>query len=142
MPYNSEWVAPDRFLTHKGVKIYHIYKDDDVNNGTRSEWYTWDPAEGSDDGTYSFDVRDLPTYDEAKTILHLPPEPPYPKDMPTDSPAYHRQQKARKKWQDAAWKLQDPIRRKAIELAIDKGLLTQKGLRDSPETSCPNCRGG
>ena len=63
MPINSEWVEPEELLTHKDVTVWLTYKDDDVNQGARSCWYTMDVLEGEDsDSPAVFDIRDLSTY--------------------------------------------------------------------------------
>lgn len=60
MPYSSEWVEPEVFMEHNGTKVYHIYKDDDIDQGPRFYWFTLDPVNGSDtDQEHVFDVRDL-----------------------------------------------------------------------------------
>lgn len=63
MPYRNEWVAPDLFVEHTGVKIYHVYKDEDENE-PREFWYTTSLTEGDCSG-FDFDVRNLPDYDSA-----------------------------------------------------------------------------
>jgi len=30
MPTKSKWVPPELFLEHKGIEIFHAYKDNDV----------------------------------------------------------------------------------------------------------------
>ncbi|MDN5375446.1 MAG: hypothetical protein PWQ39_486 [Thermacetogenium sp.] len=63
MPY--DWVEAPLFFEHKGVKVYHLYKNDIMDNGTYKYWYA--PYPWSSDGDQeNFDVRDL-----AKA-LHLP----------------------------------------------------------------------
>jgi hypothetical protein len=59
-------------MCHKGVAIWHTYKDDDINQGQRTYWYTLDPlcGEGVCSGTYCpwarcvmvFDIRTLPNW--------------------------------------------------------------------------------
>jgi len=76
MPY--QWVEPDVALEHAGVKVYYLYKNDFVDNGTRMYHYGWSLDcldEGSDS---TFDVRDLAeamkmpipeTWEDIKKIL-------------------------------------------------------------------------
>lgn len=59
MPY--DWVEPEVFVTYKGVTVYHVYKNDYVQEGRRAHWFTTDIG-GSEDGDYCFDVRALDTY--------------------------------------------------------------------------------
>lgn len=62
MPYRTEMVDPEVFVEHLGVTVYHIYKNDDIDEGPRAYWFTTN-VNGSDndghgqDGT--FDVRSL-----------------------------------------------------------------------------------
>ena len=66
------WVAPDLFLTHGGVNVYHCYDDDDYDQGHLTWWYTTDAGgDGSE-----FDVRDLPEYPkEGHGKLFWAPDP-------------------------------------------------------------------
>ena len=70
MPYTSTWVNPKLFLTHKGVKVYHTYKNDDCQNNPPSEnYFTTDRMDGSYEGK-CFDVRELAAWAE-------PAHPPF-----------------------------------------------------------------
>lgn len=66
MPYKSEWVPADVYLTHKNVNIYHVYRYNDIENGKRE--YHFSLSQDSDDNpSYSndptgFDVRDLESW--------------------------------------------------------------------------------
>ena len=66
MPYTHEWVEPELFLDHKGVKVYHSYRDDDYGNGRWEYWFQvqlTDDTEGTtEDDVHEFDVRDLATF--------------------------------------------------------------------------------
>jgi hypothetical protein len=55
MPF--QWVDPELLMEHQGIKIYHVYKDDDVELPLEF-WYE---AEMEDDDIVEFDVRDLPS---------------------------------------------------------------------------------
>jgi len=48
-------------MAHKGVVVYHCYKDDMVNSGERTYIYTVDKENGGDSHN-SFDVRNLPYF--------------------------------------------------------------------------------
>jgi len=63
MPYKEEWVDPEVFLEHKGITIYHIYKNDNIDQGERTYHYTTDIEEG-ERGDSAFDVRDLDNWTE------------------------------------------------------------------------------
>ncbi len=69
MPYVSTYTEPDIFLTHNDVNIYHIYKDDDLDEGIRTYWYGYD-EDCDDSGTSSFDIRELSNYDKDEDPDH------------------------------------------------------------------------
>ena len=53
------WVEPEVFVEHKGLTVYHAYKDD---TDQRLEYsYQTDLGEDSE---YEFNVMDLPCYDD------------------------------------------------------------------------------
>lgn len=60
MPWSSRWVPPELFVEYNGVLVYHVYKDDDVEQGPRHFWYTTDLYEGGDQAhdEFTFDVRE------------------------------------------------------------------------------------
>lgn len=51
MPYR--WVPPEVFLEHKGITVYHVYTDDDIESPS-PDWYMI----GTDD-TQVFSVKKL-----------------------------------------------------------------------------------
>ena len=65
MPHDTSYVEPELFLFHNDIAVYHMYKNDDVNNGPYSYWFTTDDQDGSTE----FDVRDLPGWDKDKSTL-------------------------------------------------------------------------
>jgi hypothetical protein len=56
MPY--AWMKPEVALEYKGVMIYHIYKNDNYDEGRRTFLFGYS-EDCDDNGTDSFDVRDL-----------------------------------------------------------------------------------
>jgi hypothetical protein len=56
MPY--VWTEPAEAVTHRGVSVFHVYKDDDWSSGQREFQYTTDVTEQ----TEPFDIRDLADY--------------------------------------------------------------------------------
>jgi hypothetical protein len=68
MPYRTIQARAPLFMTHKGIKVYHVFKDDDADAGVLRDFsFTFDPVEGGDnltDGKVTFDVRDLSTFDK------------------------------------------------------------------------------
>ena len=61
-----KYVPAEMVLQHNGVCIYHIYRGDIIEEGTRDFHYgLWDGAsdDDPDDGEVAFDIRDLPNYD-------------------------------------------------------------------------------
>lgn len=65
MPTISEWVEPEVFLEHNGVKVYHTYRDDDMSQGACEFIFTLHPQCSTEtcccttECRYVFDVRDL-----------------------------------------------------------------------------------
>lgn len=72
MPYRSKYVKPEKFMKYKGIIIYHIYKNDDMESMMRTYSFTTDPIRGSDNGgDDTFDVRKLSTWKEPNHPLFL-----------------------------------------------------------------------
>lgn len=111
MPYESNFIEPDVFHEYKGVKIYHTYNDgeyDDPSHNyftTNEEW-----ADSEDEHGQHFDVRKLPDFDENN-------HPPYL----TGKNNTPENQEAWDKWH--ADGEEEKQFKRAIELAIDKGIL-------------------
>lgn len=60
MPYTSQWVEPELAVEHGGVKVYHTYKNDDMEQGQRAYWFSTNELMGEYDGSPEvFDVREL-----------------------------------------------------------------------------------
>lgn len=74
MPYFHEWVEPTIFIEHNNIKIYHTYRNDDIEQGTANYYYTTNKYNTDYKNPCSdeaiFDVHDLPNWIE-------PPHPPY-----------------------------------------------------------------
>jgi hypothetical protein len=62
MPYKQEEVPAEMLMRHNGVGIYYTYKNDYVEDVTRTYWFVTDPYQGEED---SFDVRELPGWVDA-----------------------------------------------------------------------------
>jgi hypothetical protein len=56
MPYATDYRPAEVFMEYKNVTIYHVYKDNDPDQGVREFWF--DTQEDSQDEG-GFDVRDL-----------------------------------------------------------------------------------
>ncbi len=56
-----QWVPPEVALEYKGVTIYHVYKNDDMEQGARTFWFGTSP-DCSDENEKSFDIRALSTW--------------------------------------------------------------------------------
>lgn len=84
MPYTTAWIHPELFFTtHAGVNVFHAYKDDDMDQGRSSYWFTL----YSNTDEHPFDVRD---FDSA---CHLDQHPPYlqgENDTPENRAAWDR----------------------------------------------------
>lgn len=58
MPY--VWRPPERFLTYRGVTIYHAYKDD-LSDVALDFWYSTSDCE-SPGSAFEFEIRELPGF--------------------------------------------------------------------------------
>lgn len=64
MPYSEEYYSPKGFMVHREVEVYHCYKDNYLDSQMPYR-YSLDPEQsGCVEDILSFDVRDLPRYQE------------------------------------------------------------------------------
>jgi hypothetical protein len=85
----TQRVEPKPILRRKGMKIYPIYRNDDADDMQREFWYGTSP-DCSDDGTDSFDIRDVPGYDGPTGAFRVGEKPSRPA-IPFDPLAFLRQ---------------------------------------------------
>ena len=118
MPYRSIPVKPPLFMTHRGTRVYHVFRHDDADSGVLRQYaYTLDPVNGGDDetdGVVTFDVRDLSTW-------QAPPHPPFLSgdgDTPANRKAWKRHE---------AGRIEEKAIKAAIRAALDKGEIGRKG---------------
>jgi hypothetical protein len=69
MPTSSSFVIPELFKVIRGVRVFHTYKNDDMDQGVNKYSYTLDPY--SDD--HRFDIRLL----EVPSLKLLDGHPPF-----------------------------------------------------------------
>ena len=62
MPYKTEWVEPELFLEHNGVKIWRSYKENDLE----SPLFYWFVTNIMDTDEHAFDVRELPEWPQVE----------------------------------------------------------------------------
>lgn len=136
-PYESVWRAPGVAARWKGVVVYHTYKDDDMSaNPPEWFWFTTD-REGDSEDEHTFDVRELPTWVEPEHPPYL--SPPEIKDKANWRVEYDAWQakydtpENRKAWEVFHAKTQPAAIRRAIRAAIDRGIVTQKGVLPPPK---------
>lgn len=65
MPYKEVYVQPRVFLTCKGIKVYHTYKDGDYDYPMEN-WFTSDKDDGGNEYDSHFDARELSTFDKSR----------------------------------------------------------------------------
>jgi hypothetical protein len=118
MPYLTEWVEPDVFLTHNGVTVYCTYKDDDMQNGPRSSCFSLNDLCGEQECAcvggnckYVFDVRELANWTDL-------PHPPF---LSGDNNTLENK-KAWEKCHDD--RVEEKHVQTVIREALDRGLLT------------------
>lgn len=138
MPTKTIGVKPGTFLRRGGVVVYYTYKDDDVDQGEETFYFTTNP-DGSYDGEtdqFYFDARELPTW-------KAPEHPPFLSAPGGSSPEEYDAYKAKHDTPEnrAAWDKwhADGVERKAIRAAIHaaikRGIVTKEGVRPPPKPS-------
>ena len=125
MPTQTKWVDPELFLDHGSVKVFHTYKDDDLDQGPNRYWFTLNPecsverpACGITFCPHVFDVRELASWKP-------PVEPPYctgENDTPENHAAWERY-----------WEQESQAIRTSMKTAIDACQLgTQSNESEAP----------
>jgi hypothetical protein len=84
MPYEIKWVPPEVFIEHAGVTVYHTYKDQQLESGPRSYYFTLSKQCGEEECECPeeanrlihrcknvFDVRDLPTWEPTRKLVPI-----------------------------------------------------------------------
>jgi len=110
MPYRSVYEEPELFLEYKGVKVYHTYDGNEIEQPSTNFFTTSEEETDTDYNPFLFDVRELPDFDKND-------HPPFltGKDNTLENQAA---------WEDwHASGQQAKQFKRAIELAIDKNLL-------------------
>jgi hypothetical protein len=117
MPYSSQSVPAEKFMSYKGIDIYHVYKDDDIEQGVRDFLFDTDEDSSEDNDTTIY-VPELSTW-------KAPKHPPYCQGK-HDNPKNHK-----------AWEVfhgtggaQEKAIKEAIKKAIDKGEITEDGVAE------------
>jgi hypothetical protein len=69
MPTKTINVAPEAFLDHSGITVYHVYEQDNMDLGRLHEYFTT----GADEevGDYTFDIRTLSSMPSYATLQVL-----------------------------------------------------------------------
>lgn len=141
MPYITEYQPAELFMEHAGVAIYHVYEDNLIDQGARSQRFA--THENGDDGERHgrngvFDIECLPE----------PPTPPRLGDHPPfvgvehgreagfenyedwkDSAEYARRRALWDNWHESG---EAEAIRNTIRHAIDVGLITADGVALEP----------
>jgi hypothetical protein len=125
MPTQTAWIDPELFLEHRGVRVFHTYKDDDYDQGVKRYWFTLNSLCGELDQLcleqpcrHVFDVRELPTW-------QAPESPPYcihENDTPENHAAWEQY-----------WEKECAAIRSAIAAAIERGELRPRGRSEHAE---------
>lgn len=117
MPYRTVFEPAELFLKCGDVEVYNTYKDDEIEQGTRTFHFVTDEEHGEFE---AFDVRDLSTW-------RSPRHPPFTcgKD---DTP------KNRKLWEEYHNnKVEEKAIKRAIRLSVKKGEITKHGFNKKEE---------
>lgn len=113
MPYKTIWVDPKVFFEHKGVTVYHCYKDDEMRHGPLKYTFTTNKdsqIDGTEKDPYVFSVKDLPDWVPCVT-------PPILRGSNNNI----RNKYAWKKWHDEG--VENKYIKNFIRGAINKGLI-------------------
>lgn len=137
MPIKTEYVPAELYMEHNGVCIFHVYKDNDFDQGARDFWFATH-EDGSDDNGHGedgvFDVRELPVPPSGPTWAGQPPfighehgrEAGFDNyDQWKASDEYARRKALWQQWHESGEKaaIQNTIRH-----AIEAGILTVHGV--------------
>jgi hypothetical protein len=113
MPFHTQWVEPELFLEQAGVRVFHTYKDDDLDQGRKRYWFSLNPECGVAECQCEkhpcqnvFDVRRLPTWQ---------PRPP-----PPHCTGKHNTPENHAAW-ERYWQEEDAAIKAAITSAIERG---------------------
>lgn len=113
MPYTSDSIQAEEFLHHNMVRVYHTYKNDDMDQGSKQYQFTLDPYGSESSDETRFDVRSLDVPAAAKFNDH----PPYiTLATPSDDPV-------RQEWEKWRTETEPAIINEVIIQAIDAGIL-------------------
>lgn len=119
MPTSTAWCDPEVFMEHNGVTVYQTYKDDDIQQGAKTYWFTCDST--SDD--HSFDVRDFKTPSRGR-IDACPPFLSARSNPAFESASKETQAKWREEWQQWHASGEKEAIRVVLAEAIDEGLIS------------------
>lgn len=75
MPYTTVYRPADLYMEHAGVKIYHVYTDNDIDQGARTYLFAIH-EDGDDEAGHEagvFDVRCLPAPPSSPRLDECPP---------------------------------------------------------------------
>lgn len=119
MPYITADVEPEVFIEHNGLKVYHTYKNDCIDEGAKSYWFTTDPEGVESDDWCRFDVRSLATPAAAGFDRH----PPFQSSDEFLSAPPERQEEIRQAWSEWHTVGEPSVIAAVIKEAIEMGLL-------------------
>lgn len=116
MPFITQWIDPELFMEHNGVRVFRTYKDDDVGQGCKDYWFTLNNNSDED----AFDVREL----DVPSRKNLEAHPPFLYGSHFEAASKEQREVWGKEWHD--WLVtgeKEAIRQIIIE-AIDVGQLS------------------
>lgn len=129
MPYATNWSDPEIFTSINGVRVFHTYKEDNVDEGRSRYFYT---LNGNDDES-SFDVRTL----KVPSINLLDTHPPYMSDSYDHWKNASTEERETMKQQWSEWHAsgeEDAIKA-IIKEALESGLLSEVPASDADTVS-------
>ncbi len=140
MPYVTEQRPAELFMEHAGVRIYHVYKENEFDQGVRTYWYAIHD-DGNDDNAHAvdgvFDVRCLPSPASGPRLDDQPPFIGFDQGRAAgfatfnewkNSPEFARRKALWDQWHQTG---ESEAISKTIRHAIDLGLITAEHVSDS-----------
>ncbi|MCO5067052.1 MAG: hypothetical protein M9924_22055 [Rhizobiaceae bacterium] len=142
MPYVTESRPAELFMEHKGVEIYHVYRNDDLHEGPRTYWFAVHD-DGQDDNAHGtdgvFDVRCLPDPGNSPPLADQPPFIGADQGKELGFASYHEwkgsaeYKRRRQLWRDWHETIEPQAIKSTIRHAIEIGIITTHGVQADTE---------
>ena len=123
MPNQTVWCDPELLLEHAGVRVFHTYKEDDLDQRRLRDEFTLDARCSASDARCDSDLCRHVFYVRELSTWRMPEQPPY-------CTGEHATPENHAAW-DRFWQTEADAIRSAIIAAIERGELTAEGVQPS-----------